>query len=67
MAARSGNGWTDVNLADRVVGFVTGPDKDGKYHAYLDNSGTAGSTRVGSASNKTAAVGLVQDASKRRK
>ncbi len=61
MAGRSGNGWTDVTLGNRVVGFVTGPDKDGKFVGFLDNEG-AGSKSVGMANEKTTAVALVKDA-----
>ena len=61
MAGRRGDGWTDVTLGDRVIGFVTGPDKNGRYPAFLDNEG-AGSKTVGTAKDKTAAVNLVRDA-----
>jgi hypothetical protein len=64
MAGRSGDGWTDVTLGDRVVGFVTGPDKRGRFIAFLDNE-RAGSKTVGTAKDKTAAVALVQDAYRR--
>lgn len=64
--SRSGNGWSDVTLGDRVVGFVTGPDPKGKFQGFLDKEGKAGSTHVGSASTKTAAVALVKDAFLRR-
>jgi hypothetical protein len=61
MSGRSGLGWTDVTLQGEVVGFVTGPDKDGKYVCFLDNEG-AGSKSVGVANEKTTAVALVKDA-----
>lgn len=59
--ARAGSGWTDVTVGDRVVGFVSGPEKNGRYVAFLDHRG-AGSKVVGTAADKTAAVALVKDA-----
>ena len=61
MGGRSGLGWTDVTLGDKVVGFVTGPDRDDKYQGFLDRD-KGGSRSVGQASDKTAAVALVKDA-----
>lgn len=62
MAGRSGLGWTDVTLGDKVVGFVTGPDAQGRFVGFLDNPKGAGSKSIGTARDKTAAVALVKDA-----
>jgi hypothetical protein len=64
MAGRSGDGWTDVSLNGRVVGFITGPDKHGRFIGFLDNEG-AGSKTVGTAGSKAVATALVKDASLR--
>lgn len=61
MAGRSGAGWTDVSVGDKVVGFVTGPDKRGRFIGFLDNEG-AGSRTVGTARSLEFAVALVKDA-----
>lgn len=63
MVGRSGSGWADVSLQSTVVGFVARPSTaSGKWHAYLDNEGKAGSTRVGSYDTKEEAVKAVQRA-----
>lgn len=63
MASRSGSAWTDVRVKGEVVGFVVSPSKPGgKWHGYLDNKGKAGSVRIGSYNDKSAAVTAVENA-----
>ncbi len=50
--------WFDVNVKGEPVGFVTGPDPQGRYHGFLDNKG-AGSKVVGTYGTKEAAKSAV--------
>lgn len=63
--SRIGSGWTPVRVDGHEVGFVVEPSKPGgKWHAYLDNVGRAGSRRVASTDTKDAAIEEVKQASK---
>lgn len=59
MTSRSA-GYIDVRVNGQVVGFVTGPDAKGKWHAYKDQA-KGNSKRVASVGTKDAAVQAVKD------
>jgi tyrosyl-tRNA synthetase len=64
--ARSGSGWTDVQVNGHTVGFIVTPSNlGGKWHAYLDNIGSSGSRRVASESSREAAIRAVKKAAQR--
>jgi hypothetical protein len=62
--ARKGNAWVEVMWRGEVVGFVTGPDRDGLYAAFLDRE-KGGSTIVGTYFAESAAKDAVVAAHQR--